>query len=147
MSQMSDYFELAEAKDAVLLDASNFDVSIYPIMGYVKKVLSKVMTNQIELGYDDPHGTHELRELIAKYESQRESIELNENNVTINKTTTNYKTTTDSNTFINESISLDTGANSFTAIAYDIAGNQERTELNIYYYNTIPAINTETRQV
>lgn len=49
--------------------------------------------------------------------------------------------------FINESISLNPGQNSFTAIAYDLAGNEGRAEIAIYYDNTNPEINDVSLQI
>ena len=84
MSDMSNYFEIAERKGAVLLDSSNFRMHSYPIMSCIKESIDRIKSGSVELGYDDPAGSYTLRELIAMHESDHEGIELSSSNVVVN---------------------------------------------------------------
>ncbi len=76
MSDMSNYFEIAERKGAVLLDSSNFRMHSYPIMSCIKESIDRIKSGSVELGYDDPAGSYTLRVLIAMHEYDNEGIEL-----------------------------------------------------------------------
>jgi len=84
ISDISDYFEIAGRKGAVLLDTSNFRMRSYPILSCIRDSLNKIKSGSVELGYDDPSGSCTLRELIAIHESYYEGIELSSSNVVVN---------------------------------------------------------------
>lgn len=83
MSDMSNYFEIAEQQGGVLLDASNFPLDVYPIMTHVRNTFMDIAQGKFELGYDNPGGSYTLRELIADHESHLEGISLNRSNVAV----------------------------------------------------------------
>lgn len=84
MSEMSDYFSIAERNGAVLLDASNFQIRDFRLMSFLRKALLRVASGEVGLGYDSPVGSSELRTLIATHESKLENVVLSRDNVVVN---------------------------------------------------------------
>ena len=64
---MSNYFEEAERRGAVLLDASNYRPDFYPLMTFLTSTLRDIADGKFELGYDDPSGSYPLKDLIAEH--------------------------------------------------------------------------------
>ncbi|MBW2996179.1 aminotransferase class I/II-fold pyridoxal phosphate-dependent enzyme [Candidatus Woesearchaeota archaeon] len=81
---MSTYFEIAERKGAVLLDASNFRMESYPIMTCIKDAFDRLKSGKVELGYDDPAGSYSLRELVALHESNYEGTGFSKEDIVVN---------------------------------------------------------------
>ena len=84
ISDMSNYFEEAERRGAVLLDASNYRPDFYPLMTFLTSTLRDIADGKFELGYDDPSGSYPLKDLIAEHESNIEGTQFTRENVVVN---------------------------------------------------------------
>ncbi len=84
MSDMSNYFEIADKRKAIMLDASNCDRTIFPMMSFIKDGLETIINETTEIGYDEPCGNYTLRNLIAIYESHIEKTKIYANDIIIN---------------------------------------------------------------
>jgi len=84
MSEMSNYFEVAERRGAVLLDASNYDEKDFPPAEHVREILERAGRGGIAFGYDDPAGSYGLRERISAHESEIEGSPIGIECVSVN---------------------------------------------------------------
>ena len=82
---MSWYFDQAIKSNAILLDGANLDNKSFPLFTVFKNELISLANGEgLELGYTYPGGQNNLRELIAKQESNLEETPIKMEDIVVN---------------------------------------------------------------